>query len=112
MYHTLNISLARRLGVNAALLAQYIWNEVCKKEFAGRDYFEGKYWMRSSQMMFTAVMPYLSKHMVRRALECLMKQGVIVRGKHSDSPFDHTSWYAFTQFGALLMRESENEDYG
>ena len=111
MYHTLNTSLARRFGVNAALLAQYIWNEVCKNEFAGRGFFEGRYWMRSSQMMFTAVMPYLSKHMARRALERLMKQGVITRSEYSDSPFDHTSWYAFTQFGALLMRESEDENY-
>lgn len=110
MNHTLNTSLARRFGVNAALLAQYIWSEAYKNEFAGRCFFEGRYWMRSSQMMFTAVMPYFSRHAVCRALERLMKQGVIVRGEFSDSPFDHTSWYAFTQFGALLMRGSEDED--
>jgi DNA-binding transcriptional regulator PaaX len=48
--------------------------------------------------------------MVRRALERLMKRGVIVRGEFGDSRFDRTSWYTFTQFGRLLMQESEDEN--
>jgi hypothetical protein len=103
--------LVQRFGVNAALLAQYIWNKVCENEFAGRYLFKEKFWMCSSQMMFTAVMPYLSRHSVRQALEQLIKQDVIVRSQLEKSPFDHTFWYAFTEFGALLMRESEDEEY-
>jgi hypothetical protein len=109
-YHLLNPSLARRYGIHAALVAKYIWDEIWANERAGRCSFAGKTWMRSSQMMFTAIMPYLTKNMVRRALERLMKQGVIVRGEFGESSFDRTSWYAFTQFGALMMRESEDEN--
>lgn len=108
-YHLLCPSLARRYGVHAALVVKHIWDEVCANERAGRCSFAGRTWMRSSQMMFTAIMPYLTKNMVRRALERLMKRGVIVRGEFGDSPFDRTSWYGFTQFGALMMRESEDE---
>jgi len=110
MFHALNTNIAQRYGVNAALVAQYIWEEIGKNEFADRDSYAGKTWMRSSQMMFTAVLPYLSKNMVRRALERLMRQGVIIRGEFSESCFDRTSWYAFTQFGRLLMQESEDEN--
>jgi hypothetical protein len=109
-YHLLGSSLARRYGVHAALVVKHIWDEVCANERAERCSFAGKTWMRSSQMMFTAIMPYLTKNMVRRALERLMEQGVIVRGEFGESPFDRTSWYAFTQFGALMMRESEGEN--
>lgn len=108
-YHLLNPSLARRCGVHAALVAKYIWDEIWANERAGRCSFVGRTWMCSSQMMFTAVMPYLTKNMVRRALERLVQQGVIVRGEFGKSPFDRTSWYAFTQFGTLMMRESEDE---
>ena len=62
-------------------------------------------------MMFTAVMPYLSKHAVRRALERLIVKGVIIRSEFGANKFDRTSWYAFTQFGRLLMQESEGRDY-
>jgi len=110
MFHALNTNIAQCYGVNAALVVQYIWEEIGKNEFAGRDSYGGKTWMRSSQIMFTAVLPYLSKNMVRRALERLMKQGVIIRGEFSESRFDRTSWYAFTQFGRLLMQESEDEN--
>ena len=109
-YHLLNPSLAGRYGVHAALVAKYIWDEIWANKRAGRCSFAGKTWMCSSQMMFTAIMPYLTKNMVRRALERLMKQGVIVRGEFGESLFDRTSWYAFTQFGALMMRESEDEN--
>jgi hypothetical protein len=111
VYHLLNPSLARRYGVHAALVVQYIWDEIRTNERGGKCSFAGRTWMRSSQMMFTAIMPYLTKNMVRRALERLMKQGVIMRDEFSESPFDHTSWYAFTQFGRLLMQESEDEHY-
>ena len=109
-YHLLCPSLARRYGVHAALVVKHIWDEVCAKERAGRCSFAGRTWMRSSQMMFTAIMPYMTKNMVRRALERLMKRGVIVRGEFGDSRFDRTSWYTFTQFGRLLMQESEDEN--
>ena len=108
-YHLLNPNLARCYGIHAALVAKYIWDEICANGRAGKCSFAGRTWMRSSQMMFTAIMPYLTKNMVRRALERLMKQGVIMRGEFGESPFDRTSWYAFTQFGALMMRESEEK---
>ena len=108
-YHLLCPSLALRYGVHAALVVKHIWDEICANERAGICSFEGRTWMRSNQMMFTAIIPYLTKNMVRCALECLMKRGVIVRGEFGDSRFDRTSWYAFTQFGALMMRESEEK---
>jgi len=111
MFHILNTGIAGRYGVNAALVAQYIWEQVSENELADRHQYEGRIWMRSSQMMFTAVMPYLSKHAVRRALERLMEKGVIIRSEFGANKFDRTSWYAFTQFGRLLMQESEGRDY-
>ena len=67
-YHLLNPSLARRYGIHAALVAKYIWDEIWANERAGEGSFAGRTWMRSSQMMFTAIMPYLTKNMVRRVV--------------------------------------------
>ncbi|MDL2225058.1 hypothetical protein LJC20_02470 [Eubacteriales bacterium OttesenSCG-928-M02] len=109
MKYVVDPKLADRYGVNAALVAQVIWKSIRSHEFSRKFQRWGKTWMRSSQKMFTASLPYLSHHQIRRALERLMKMGVIIRGEFSDSRFDRTSWYTFTQYGQALMEHSEEE---
>jgi len=108
MNHILNVSLAQRLGIHAALILRYIRDEVWENQSNGVHYYTGRYWMRCSQMMFTAAMPYMHKSTVRRVLERLMNQGIIMRGEFGSSRFDRTSWYALTQYGERLMTGSED----
>lgn len=42
MFHVLNTNIAQRYGVNATLVAQYIWEEIGKNEFGDRDYVPEK----------------------------------------------------------------------
>jgi len=111
MLHQFNAVIAKRYGIHAALMSDYIWNEINENKFHGRACHNGQTWMRSSQMMFTAVMPYLSKHAVRRSIKKLIQDSILVRGEFNVSRFDRTAWYGFTQFGCRLMIENENEDY-
>ena len=111
MLHKFNTGIAKRYGIHAALMADYIRSEIIENEFHGRACHNRQTWMRSSQMMFTAVMPYLSKHAVHRSIKKLIQDGILVRGEFNVSRFDRTAWYSFTQFGYSLMIENENEDY-
>jgi len=103
--------IARRYGVVAAVLAEYIWREVKQNKYHKKHAYEGRVWMRSSKLMFTAAMPYLSKSVVNRGLQKLIKHGVIIKREFNQSRFDRTSWYSFTAFGEKLMEESEGENY-
>jgi hypothetical protein len=53
--------------------------------------------------MLAAVMPYATYGQVRRCVRDLMGLGIIQRAHLSDSPFDHSGWYAFTPAGDALM---------
>lgn len=103
--------IAKRYGVVAAVLAEYIWREVKQNEYHNKHCYAGHIWIRSSKLMFTAAMPYLSKSMVNKGLQKLIKYGVIVKGEFNQSRFDRTLWYTFTSFGKKLMEESEDENY-
>lgn len=111
MTQTFNAGLAGQYGVTAALLAEYIWQEIKQNEFHNRHCYAGRVWMRCSGLMFTAVMPYLSKSMVHTGIRRLIKGGVLVKGEFNQSRFDRTAWYAFTAFGRKMMEETEDEDY-
>jgi hypothetical protein len=110
MYHTLNIKHTPcALGVNALWLTTVLLERSIKKDFR-EELLEGIIGCAPARYVHGGHAVPFKTH-GSPALECLMKQGVTVREKHSDSLLT-TPLYAFTQFGALLMRESENEDYG
>jgi hypothetical protein len=60
--------------------------------------------------MLAAVMPYVTYAQVRRCVRDLMDLGIIQRAHLSDSPFDHSGWYAFTPAGDALMRTPAGDD--
>lgn len=111
MAEKFNAGIAGQYGVAAALLAEYIWQEVKKNEFHNRHCYGGRIWMWCSRLMFSAVMPYLSKSMVHTGIWRLIKGGVLVQGEFNQSRFDRTAWYAFTASGRKMMEAREEEDY-
>jgi hypothetical protein len=104
MYHLLNVELAARLGMRTALVAQVLWDETTKGDWAQVRECGSQVFVRASYRMLAAVMPYVSYGQVRRCVKDLMDLGIIQRTHLSDSPFDHSGWYAFTPAGDALMR--------
>ena len=45
----------------------------------------------------------MSVDMARRSLKKLAEEGIIVRDVFNDDKFDHTYWYAFTDYGFEMM---------
>ena len=66
-------------------------------------------WVKASQKMMTVSMPYLTKGHVAYAVNKLIDRGYIKKGRYSENKFDHTNWYAFTEYGSLVM--DYGEDY-
>ena len=57
---------------------------------------DGKTWTYNSVKAFETLFPYLSANQIRRCLESLVAQGVLVRGNYNSSPYDKTTWFAFS----------------
>lgn len=98
----LNIEVARLCGVNAGVVAAKLWDMQADRESV--RYIDGYPWIRASYRKITTKLPFLTVHMVQRAVKKLLKEGIIKVGVYNDSKFDHTHSYAFTGYGRDLMR--------
>lgn len=94
-------------GINAALIAGYIWNE--SKENAVQ--FQGKDWIRCSKRNLCVIFPFIGGKAVSNALKKLVNAGILKKCEYNDSSFDRTASYAFTEIGEAFMTEEE-EIYG
>lgn len=109
MVHFFHSNIAQKYGVNAAVLADFIWDCIEEKSTRQPQLHEGKVWFRCSVQMLTGFFPFLSYDEIRYALKQLVKVRVLTKGRFNESRFDRTNWYAFTEFGEFLMTESEGE---
>ena len=99
--------IAKKYGVNAAVLACFLWDCIEQKSTESPQLHGGKVWVRCSVQMMTGSFPFLSYDEIRYALKRLVKGRVLTKGQFNESRFDRTNWYAFTEFGQFLMAESE-----
>ena len=107
MVSLFNELVAVKVGINAAVILQYIGDHVvwCKANSA--DYHDGYYWVQSSLKAFKKQFPYLGEKQIRNALNKLISEGLIIEGNYNESPFDRTLWYALTDKGAALLYGEE-----
>ena len=107
MVHFFDSDIAKKYGVNAAVLACFLWDCIEQKSTESPQLHEGKVWVRCSVQMMPGFFPFLSYDEIRYALKRLVKGRVLTKGQFNESRFDRTNWYAFTEFGQFLMMESE-----
>lgn len=93
-----NIRIANLCGINAAVVAEYIYSSVMTDSVVTEQH-DGIPWCRCSIKMFTAELPFMTYSMVENALEKLVRLGVIKKGCFNANHFDHTNWYTFTDYG-------------
>lgn len=106
-------NIAISCGIKAAIVAQFIWDNIELGSYDGNVYeSEGKRWCRCSMLMMTGFFPFMTKKMIRNALDELVSKSIIKKGCFNDSKFDRTNWYTFTDYGTHLMRKQDGEDYG
>ena len=104
-------TMAVRFGIHAAIIAQFIWDNIEKGSYDGRDYeMDGRKWCRCSVLMMTGFFPFLSGNMIQDAVQRLVEKKVIIKGCFNRNKFDRTNWYAFTDYGSHLMRKEGDRD--
>ena len=68
MVHFFDSHIAQKYGVNAAVLAGFLWDCAEEKSTQSPQLHEGRVWVRCSVQMMTGFFPFLS---VRRNPLCL-----------------------------------------
>jgi hypothetical protein len=82
-------TLAKELGVNAAIILQQIhyWLE---KELNTRD---DHYWVYHSYNTWTEQFPFFSQSQIKHAIRKLEKRGILIIGNYNKRSMDKTKWY-------------------
>ena len=95
MEHSFNIKIAQKYGVNAAIVLRHLQFWIIKNKTHGKHLHDARTWTYYSVSAFTEIFPYLSRKQVRRSLQILIDQRVILKGDYNKHKNTKTSWYAF-----------------
>ena len=90
MVHFFDADIAKKYGVNAAVLACFLWDCTEQKSAESPQLHEGKVWVRCSVQMMTGFFPFLSYDEIRYALKQLVKGRVLTKGQFNENRFDRT----------------------
>ena len=96
-----NDGVAMKAGTNAGIIANLLMGLM--EEGDAVEKF-GRTWCRCSFKSITVIYPFLSMSQVEYAIGLLRDNGIIISRKLSAGGFDHTNWYAFTEYGMKITK--------
>lgn len=111
MEHSFNVSIAQRVGVNAAVIArnfQY-WCAQVEKNESPQHFHDARYWVYNSRKALTGLFPYLSEKQIRTALDRLVFEGILLKGHFSKGGLNRTGWYSYNGYEWELNQMSEED---
>ena len=102
-------SLAELIGLNEAIVLQQIHYWIREAEKAGRNYYDGWYWVYNSVRGWHEQLPFWSANTVQRIFATLESKGVLVSGNYNQTTFDRTKWYRIdhAKLDSLLEARSD-----
>lgn len=104
MKHYFDIELAKKVGINAAILLENIAFWVRENEANRRNYHDGKYWTYNTKHALHEQFPYMSEKQISTALQKLIDAGYIVKGHYCEDARDRTLWYSLTDEGKAMIQ--------
>lgn len=94
MYYVFDGDFAKEYGILEAVLYQNILYWVKKNEANSANEHDGRFWTYNTVNAWAELFPFASKDKIRRALDHLVSEGVLLKGNYNQIPYDRTMWYA------------------
>lgn len=110
MKHIFDVEIARKYGINAAVLLENLGYWIKQNEANGTNYFDGHYWTYNSRRAYRELFPYMSERQINTAFEKLINDGLVITGNYNKLAYDRTLWYALTQKGKCILHFDIMED--
>lgn len=108
MEHSFNIEYAQKYGLEEAILIGNMRHWITKNKANRKHIYDGRTWTYNSHKAFVEIYPYWNEHKIRRILDSLVEQGVLVKGNYNKMSYDRTTWYAFND-ESLFLQNSQIE---
>ena len=110
MEHSFNIYIAKKYGVQAAVLLKNLYFWIEKNRANETNFFDGHYWTYNSKNAFAELFPYMTARQIDYALQKLIEDGLIITGNYNKVAYDRTLWYAITKKGYSILQNCEMEE--
>lgn len=79
MEHNFDTDIVKKYGIECAVLYENILFCISKNKEIGRNFLDEQYRIYNFVQTFSEIMPYMSKHRIKYALENLIKEKVLVK---------------------------------
>lgn len=103
MYHYFDIDIAKKYGLNEAILLNNIAFWVFKNRANKQNFYEGRFWTYNSIKAYSELFPYMSESTIRRTLNNLAGSDLILIGNFGSSTLNKTNYYTLTDFGEMTV---------
>ena len=103
IHHSFDIEHAQAFGLPEAILISNLQFWICKNAANGVHQHDGRTWTYNSAKAFSLLFPYLSDRQVRRTIDSLEAQAVVMKGNYNTSACDRTLWLAFVDEEAFFI---------
>lgn len=110
MEHSFNVWVAKRYGVNSAILLNNLNFWIAKNRANGVNFNDDHFWTYNSKKAFAELFPYMNERQIDYALKKLIDDGIIITGNYNKMAYDRTLWYAITKKGYSILQNCELED--
>lgn len=102
MEHHFDIEFAKEHGFAAAVIYRHFQFWIAHNKANNKNCQNGRTWTYNSQKAFKELFPYLTEWQIRRAVDRLLEQGILIKD-HFGKKVDRTIWYAFTDEKTALQ---------
>ncbi len=99
MKHIFDIEIATKYGINIATFLNNMVFWIQRNVANEKHFYDDKYWTYNSVKSYSILFPYWTPKQIRKIIDDCIKLDLIVKGNYNKTPYDKTSWYAFTDFG-------------
>lgn len=96
MNHYFNVEIAKRYGIEEAIIIENIYFWIKKNVANEVNKNDGRYWTYNSAKAFAEIFPYMSARKISRVLASLYEKDAILKGNYNELSIDRTMWYSFT----------------
>lgn len=103
------MDLATEIGLSEALLMQHFYYWFQQNRDNEGMIKDGRVWCFSAVRVINEIFPYLSPQNIKTAINHLIRDGYLLKGKYNDYAWQHTTWYALSDKGLALFHHLGNQ---
>jgi hypothetical protein len=107
MNHSFNIHIAKKYGLEEAIMIGNFQHWITKNIANERHLYEGRTWTYNSVKAYAVLYPYWTEKQVRRILDSLVSKGVLLKGSFNKNPYLRTAWYSFVDESLFLYGHND-----